>query len=436
MKLTSLLIGLWLSSINNLNEVIILNNRKKNIITNRRGDAPKKKKSPPPQQQQQQRNTEPIPKPIGKKKKAKKKRKFFKVLIITIVLLVVLGFSVNAFFLKNVNSDLNGNYSKYNISDSAANMAKKHKIANVAIFGIDGREDVEGERTDTVMIASADFEHGKVKVTSLMRDTYVYINEKHNFDKLNAAYAYGGPTLALQTINQNFDTPITDYLIVDFTAVVAMVNAVSGISIDITTEEELYWVNEYINDVNAIVSTDSPHLTTLGQQMVDGSQALAYCRVRYAGDGDFERTLRQRVVFEQVLSKALDLNPQAQYGLLMDTLPYIETSLSTLEMIKYAINLGLMPGKTIEQTRFPTDEFDALDLIDGVSYVIPDTLVDNIKALYWFIYEEAYTPSKEAEKLSTEISDDLNGYSKDEYTYDDEFETNTNRRDSSSDFDE
>lgn len=282
-------------------------------------------------------------------------KNIFSTIFLVFIFLVITAFAVNAFFLVNVTSDLQGNLSRYGISDKAASYAKQHKIVNIAVLGIDGRDDVEGDRTDTIMIATADYEHSKVKVASLMRDTYVYINNKYTYDKLNAAYAYGGPSLALQTINQNFDTSITDYVTIDFNAMVSMVNAVGGVYIDIKTVEELDWVNEYLMDVNEKVKTSSPFLENTGTQIVDGSKALAYCRVRYAGDGDFERTLRQRVVFEQVLSKALDLDPMAQYKLLQSTLPYVETSLSTFELIKYGTNLALLPSKDFEQSRFPTD---------------------------------------------------------------------------------
>lgn len=339
-------------------------------------------------------------------------KKFFRTVFLILIFLVVTAFAVNAFFLNKVTSDLQGNLSQYGISNEAASFASQHKIVNIAVFGIDGRDDVEGDRTDTIMIATADYEHGKVKVASLMRDTYVYINSKYKYDKINAAYAYGGPSLAIQTINQNYDTAITDYITIDFNTMVSMVNAVGGVTIDIKSEDELDWVNEYLMDVNDKVGTGSPFLEETGSQLVDGSQALAYCRVRYVGDGDFDRTLRQRLVFEQVLSKALDLSVQDQYKLMMSTLPYVETSLSTTELIKYGANLALMPSKDIEQSRFPTDELISLDNIDNVSYVVPDTLTDNIKALYQFIYETtSYTPSAAANKISQNIETSVNGSS-------------------------
>ena len=415
-----------------------MNNRKKSVIENKRNPSSKKlsnknlkqdtrplitiKSETKSKQKSRQEKTKPIILPDRLPKKKKKSngfmKKFLRTIFLIIIFLIATAFAVNAFFLGNVTSDLSGNLSKYGISDEAASFAKQHKIVNVAVFGVDGRDDVDGDRTDTIMVATADYEHSKVKVASLMRDTYVYIDKKYGYDKLNAAYAYGGPDLALQTINQNFDTTITDYVTIDFSAMVSMVNAVGGVTIDIETEEELDWVNEYLMDVNEKVETGSPFLEETGSQVVDGSQALAYCRVRYVGDGDFDRTLRQRVVFEQVLSKALDLDLQAQYNLVMATLPYVETSLSTMEMIKYGTNLALMPSKDIEQSRFPTDDLISLDLLDGVSYVVPNTLVENIEALYQFVYETTYTPSDTATDISDEIENTVNGTSDDTNSFD------------------
>lgn len=414
-----------------------MNNRKKSVIENRRNPVSQKlsnknlrqdtrplktiKSETKSKQNSRKEKTKPIilPDPLPKKKKKSTgfMKKFLRTILLIIIFLIVTAFAVNAFFLGNVTSDLKGNLSKYGISDEAASFAKQHKIVNVAVFGVDGRDDVDGDRTDTIMVATADYEHSKVKVASLMRDAYVYIDKKYGYDKLNAAYAYGGPDLALQTINQNFDTTITDYVTIDFSAMVSMVNAVGGVTIDIETEEELDWVNEYLMDVNEKVETGSPFLEETGSQLVDGSQALAYCRVRYVGDGDFDRTLRQRVVFEQVLSKALDLDLQAQYNLVMATLPYVETSLSTMEMFKYGTNLALMPSKDIEQSRFPTDDLISLDMLDGVSYVVPNTLAENIEAFYLFIYETAYTPSDAAMEISDEIKDAVNGTSNDSDSY-------------------
>lgn len=338
--------------------------------------------------------------PVPKRKK-RGLNKFIKVLLILVALLA--AFLIYTIGFANLNSDLKGNLDKYNISQNAADVALSHRIVNVAVFGVDSRADVEGERSDTIMIVSADFEHGAVKVTSLMRDTYVYINEEYGYDKLNAAYSYGGAEMALQTINKNFDTAITDYATIDFSSMVDMVNAVGGVTLTIETDEELYWVNQYLMDVNDKVGTHSPFLETTGEQVLDGSQALAYCRIRYTGNGDFDRTQRQRAVFEQVMTKAMDLNPIAQYKLITKMMPNIDTSLSMTEVVKYAGNALFMKSRTIQQMRLPSDDFVDTGILDEVSYVFPVTLTDNIRALYQFIYQIDYTPSSTAQAISEEI---------------------------------
>ncbi len=331
----------------------------------------------------------------------------FKKRLIFVLLFLLIGGIAYAFFAitGNLNRDLNGvNLSKYGISSEAAAVAKDHRIVNVLVFGVDGRDDVDGDRSDSTMIASADFEHGNIKISSLMRDTYVYIDSEDDFDKLNAAYSIGGAEAAMKAVNTNFDMAITDYVSVDFTCMIAMVNAVGGVSVDIGSEDEMYWVNQYIMDVNEKQpDTNSEFLTSTGTQVLDGNQALAYCRVRYVGNGDFDRTQRQRTVFEQVINKALALNPVAQYSLLQRVMPYVQTSLSFNEILKYAGNAMLMRDHTILQQQVPDAQYVETGDLGGTSYVFPITLVDNIKVLYQFIYETAYTPSDTAQEISNTI---------------------------------
>lgn len=364
-----------------------------------------------PQPERKIRKNRPSGNPPRSPKREKKPRKWPKrVGMVLLVLVAVLAGVVAYLRFAPLNLGLSGNYSKYNISKNAAAMGKSERIVNVAIFGVDGREDVEGDRSDSIMIASADFEHNKLKVTSLMRDTYTYDEETQTFDKLNAAYSVGGADLALKVINENFDTPITDYVTIDFTALVEVVNAVGGVEINVTDEEELYWINQYLADVNDKVHTSDPELTSTGTQTLTGSQALAYSRIRYTGNGDYDRTQRQRNVLEQVVSKASSLGPFKLISLVQKVLPYIDTSLSTTEIAKYLVNVMLMPDKTIEQYRLPADGMVTDGYIDGVSYVFPDTLVDNIEAWYQFVYEKSYTPSTRAQEISNEILDAMGYY--------------------------
>ncbi len=341
--------------------------------------------------------------------KKTKKPKWVRVLVSIVLILAISAGSVFAYArFSPLNADLHRNPSLLSISDNAAAFGAKYRVANIAIFGVDGRSDVEGDRSDSIMIASADYEHNKLKVTSLMRDTYVELAGQDYFDKLNAAYSVGGPEEALKTINLNFDTPITDYVVIDFTALVTMVNAVGGVTINVTDEEELYWINQYLMDVNDKVGTNDPFLTAIGEQTLTGSQALAYSRIRYTGNGDFDRTQRQRNVLQQVVSKATSLNPVALVNLINNVMPYIQTSLTNTEIMKYVLNILLMSDHTIEQYRLPADGMVSDGYIDDVSYVFPNTLTDNIKGWYQFVYQKDYTPSSTAQDLSNRIAEAWN----------------------------
>lgn len=341
---------------------------------------------------------------VALKPKKSLKSRLLRILLILVALFLLAIFSVYAYAkFTPLNPDLSGILNIYDISSNAASVASTHRIANVAIFGVDGREDVEGDRSDAIMIGSADFEHNKLKVTSLMRDTYVEMAGEDYFDKLNAAYAIGGPQEAIKTINLNFDTAITDYIVFDFTALVAMVNSVGGVEINVENEDELYWINQYLMDVNDKVKTADPDVPGTGPQTLTGSQALAYARIRYTGNGDYDRTQRQRNILQQVVARASAMSIPQQINLIQTVLPYIETSLQTSEIVKYALNVLFMKDRTIEQFRLPADGLVGDGYLKGVSYIFPKTLEDNIKAWYQFVYEIDYTPSPTAQEISEEI---------------------------------
>ena len=359
---------------------------------------PPRNSSRPPQY----RTGSPSPTAIPPKKRHSLSPFAVKVLIALIAGIVIMFALIFFNLTHNLNPGLRADAARYGVSSSALEVAAKHRIVNVLIFGVDGREDVEGDRSDSMMILTADFEHGGLKVTSLMRDTYVEIPDNGD-DKLNSAYSLGGPELAVKTVNHNFDTAITDYVTVDFTCLVAMVNAVGGAEVNIESDEELQWLNAYLDDVNDKVKTRSPYVQGTGKQLLDGSQALAYCRIRYVGNGDFDRTQRQRNVLEQVVHKVLDLNPLRQLALMNQVMPYIKTSLSVNEIYKLGFNVILMRNRNLTQKQIPEATHLQTDFVGEESFVIPDTLTDNIKALYSFIYQIDYSPSPTAQEISDKI---------------------------------
>ena len=261
------------------------------------------------------------------------------------------------------------------------------EIINIALLGIDSTDSTSG-RSDSIMVATLDPIHNKLKLTSFMRDSYVNISN-YGYDKLNHAYAYGGANLAINTLNTNFGLNITDFVAVDFASLPKIIDSLGGITIDIT-EEELNYINGYINNINSVSGTNSPIITTPGAHHVDGAQALAYSRIRYTSGGDFKRTERQRTVLTALFNKALNV-PATQYLDVISTLAqYATTNLNTNEILKLATKIGSMGlnGVTIEQERFPIDGYCEGTMINGIYYLTFDTTATRTQVMNYIFNDQ------------------------------------------------
>src|SRR5699024_284569 len=205
--------------------------------------------------------------------------------------------------------------------------------------------------------------------TSLLRDTYVDI-PNHGMDKLGHAHAYGGPELAIKTINQNFNMDIRDFAAVDFESFSKIIDIQGGIEIDIKPEEIKYVPG-----------------SREGTQLLDGEQALAYSRIRKVGS-DYQRTERQRIVLEKVLNKGMGAGVTKYPSLLNAILPHVETSLSKSATLSLGTSTLTSKISTIDQYRIPVKGYVHSQRINGISYEVPDTLEDNIGFLNNFIYKD------------------------------------------------
>ena len=146
-----------------------------------------------------------------------------------------------------------------------------NSVINIALFGVDAVDGGVG-RSDSIMIATIDTVHKKLKLTSIMRDSYVAI-EGHGNDKLNHAYAFGGPQLAIKTLNENFDLNIEDFAAVNFETLPKIIDKIGGIELDID-EDELEHVNGYTAHLNSINGTNEAAIEKTGLQHVSGSFGL------------------------------------------------------------------------------------------------------------------------------------------------------------------
>ena len=151
-------------------------------------------------------------------------------------LLILLGLGGGAFYAWRVLGSYEYNpINEDNLAVSAASQQYADKVTNIALFGVDSRAG-EGSRSDAMMILSVDSKRGCIKLSSLMRDAYVAV-DGHGQTKLCHAYAYGGPELAVKTINQNFQMDIREYATVNFTQMADIVDAVGGVELEVSEGE-------------------------------------------------------------------------------------------------------------------------------------------------------------------------------------------------------
>ncbi|WP_294169482.1 LCP family protein [uncultured Clostridium sp.] len=302
-----------------------------------------------------------------KKKKSLGFKIFIGFLCILLAILTVGGGYVIGLINKMDNVELNKDNLGI-VEEDLKDYDNVNKIKNIALFGLDSTDGETG-RSDAIMIATVDPIHNKVKLTSIMRDSYVYIDGYGN-DKINHAYAYGGPELSIKTINENFGLNIEDFVSVNFSSLPVIINILGGVDIEIT-EEELQYINDYINDINNRDGTASPNITYAGVQHLDGTQALAYSRIRYTSGGDYKRTERQRTVLEALFNKLTSASVSSYNSLLNKVLPYVQTNLNTGDILSLGTNvLGI--GNNLEQDRFPRDGYCKGAMIDGVYYLTFD----------------------------------------------------------------
>ncbi|MDF2539556.1 MAG: hypothetical protein K0S76_2577 [Herbinix sp.] len=271
---------------------------------------------------------------------------------------------------------------------------------NIVLFGVDSRENTlkEGTNSDTIIIASINNKTKEVRLVSIYRDTYSNIPGE-GYDKINAAYRIGGYSLAISTINTNFDLDIKEYVTVNFLAVVKVIDELGGITLDIT-EEELPYLNGYVHELNKINDSKVPDLKNYGKQHVNGTQATAYARIRYTSGGDFKRTERQRIVIGRIFEKVKSSKLSTINALINEFFPQVSTNLGNLEILNLA--KSVFSYHITDQTGFPFET--DIHNYKRVSYVFPVALDANVKKLHKFLFDEPnYTPSKKVREYSEKI---------------------------------
>lgn len=232
-----------------------------------------------------------------------------------------------------------------------ANKEVSKDIINLALFGID-KEGGQG-RSDSIMILTIDEIHNKLKLTSIMRDSYVEISGRNGKDKINHAYAFGGPELAIKTLNNNFGLNIKDFIAVNMDSLPVIIDKLGGVDIKVEDDE--------LGLIEGIDSNGVHNLT--------GKQALDYARIRYTDGGDSRRTFRQRNILNSIFEKLKFTSIDEYPGLISEILPYIQTSLNNKDMLSLVTKFAELIPSGLEQQRFPRDKDMKNITINGIYYL-------------------------------------------------------------------
>ena len=307
------------------------------------------------------------------------------------VLLVILGVIIGISVAKNnggndntesVNNDTQtteDDDKQVDVPSSLTEVEEADGQETFVIFGVDSRTNQlgKGTRSDSIMIVHVNHDEKTVKVASVFRDCMVHI-EGHKFEKITHAHSYGGPQLALSTVNENFDLNATEYVTVNFNNVADLVDDIGGIEYYITDEE-------------------AGHLgfSGAGTYLLDGDEVVTYSRIRKAAGGDYKRSERQREMLFKIFEKAKDLPAGERIELVDEMLGEINTSYKQDEIVELLYHLSKY--EIVAMDAFPKVFYGGS--VEGAWVEVPCTLVEMNAAIHEFLFGTTdYVPSEKVKE--------------------------------------
>jgi len=350
---------------------------------NKKSSSNKKKKSNN-KANKNAKNKKAMSKKKGKKgkKNEEKKKHGFRNFLIFIGVLILIFMGVLYSFVGKVYDKMN--YVKSEGMKYAP--LKEDGVINVLLIGNDSRLGADDGRSDAMILVSISDKTKTITMTSFLRDMYVEI-PGHDGNRLNAAYAYGGPELLMETIEQNFDIKVHRYCLVNFEAFANLVDAVGGINLDVTNEE-VQLINGYLMEYNQLLGRDLTYdwldENASGNLHLNGAQALAYTRNRYIGT-DFGRTERQRKVLSEVFKKLPTAMIKNGNGVIDGLFPNLTTNLTQNECFRLSLSGWKLMGYEMEQSCVPL-KGTYTDATIRSMMVLQVDFEKNIQYLKWAIY--------------------------------------------------
>lgn len=313
------------------------------------------------------------------------------VMIVLIAIIAIILVKVNSSNVKNkevkgIKPGTEAVKTKADTQTEDDSTTDKSGIEEFALFGVDSRSDQldKGTRSDSIMVVRVDHDAKKIRMVSIFRDCMMNI-DGHGYQKVTHAHAFGGPELAVDTLNKNLDLDIKNYVTVNFNTVGEIVDEVGGIVQDIDASEAKV-INGYIDEVNKVRGTSSSHIDSAG--------------------GDYKRAERQRTVLFKVFESAKQMNTAAKIKMVSDLIGHVNTNYNTDEILSVFKNLA---DYTVEDsTAYPQVFYGGK--VDGAWVEVPTTLADMATGVHQFLEgETGYTPSATVNEYSSALSGKVSG---------------------------
>ena len=213
-------------------------------------------------------------------------------------------------------------------------------IENILLIGADGGDPGQniGHRSDSMIVMSINTRNNSLKMASVMRDIKAYFPDRRSWTKINAAYAYGGAGQAVNIINYNFGLDIQKYVTVNFAGFKNIINTVGGVTINVQKKEV-----PYIHGIQGA-----------GTQVLNGSEALDYARIRHA-DSDFVRVQRQRTVIVSIYNRFKGAGIATKAATANTCINYVKTNIDNTELLGKLLNFTSLINGNIQQYTVPAE---------------------------------------------------------------------------------
>ncbi len=278
---------------------------------------------------------------------------------------------------EDADDNLYGSYSRVEIdhNDLSVNPDLDPAWMNILLLGVDTKDNTRfGGRTDAMLVLSVNANTGEAKLSSIVRDLYILIPNGIGYNRINTAYAFGGPYFAMKVVNESLGLNITRFCAIDFRRFEEVVDVLGGVEIEVSAGEARL-IGKY---------TDVP--THAGLEKLNGKQALIYCRLREA-DNNFKRNERQRKFLTALLKKVMSENDLSQMlNVAEKVLRSMDTNLTLGDLVMLVADV-LPKLETLEAYSLPEEgDYDYHTTAEGAAVVLAKDLTAVGKKLQAFIY--------------------------------------------------